>query len=78
MLKDLNFKPLIFYYKMIKGVSLVSCLGRTNNGAFFVIRFSRRWQFVQWLCDLGISHPAFSPSLSKICRIWKPGFYIDG
>jgi hypothetical protein len=43
-----------------------------------VIHFSRLWQFAQWLCDLGISQPAQSPSHSKIRRIWRPGFYIDG
>jgi hypothetical protein len=43
-----------------------------------VIHFSRLWLFAQWLCDLGIPQPAQSPSLSKIRRIWRPGFYIDG
>jgi hypothetical protein len=43
-----------------------------------LIHFLRLWQFVQWLCDLSISQPAQTPSHSKICQIWRPGFYIDG
>jgi hypothetical protein len=39
-----------------------------------VIHFSRLWQFTQWLCDLGISQLAYTPSHSKIRRIWRPSF----
>jgi hypothetical protein len=43
-----------------------------------VIHLTQLWQFEQWLCDLGILQPPLSPSHSKIRRIWRPDFYING
>jgi hypothetical protein len=30
------------------------------------------------VCDTFFAALAQTPSLSKICQIWRPGFYLDG
>jgi hypothetical protein len=41
-----------------------------------VIHFLRLWQFAQWLCDLGISQLAQTPSRSKSAGSGDPVFTL--